>query len=434
MQRVKNVIRSSPAYNAGIREGDVLLKINNADIRDVLDYMYYENDAYLDIKYERDGRLRHARVRKNEDEETGLGFETGLMDKKKSCRNKCVFCFIDQLPRGMRETLYFKDDDERLSFLMGNYVTLTNLTERDLKRIKDMRISPLNISVHASDPETRALLLCNKRARPIMDTMRELAESGIYMNCQIVVCPGLNDGQVLENTLNELVSLYPGVPSISVVPVGLTAHREGLYPLRPVGKDEANAMLDISERIGKDCIERYGVRVVYPADELYIKAQRQIPPYSFYDDFPQLENGVGMLALFKDEFLFELEDGGGMPRDVRYTLVTGVAAAPYVREMADLASTLGAKCEVVPVYNDFFGRSIDVTGLTCASDIIKTLKGSATDTLVIPDCMLRDGNDRFLDDLTPEDIGRELNCRLQVIETTGTALARLLLSKGDPNG
>ena len=425
MQRIISVEKNTPAHTAGLLPGDILISIGGEEIRDVLDYMFFANDAELELEIERSGRPMRVHISKQEDEELGLIFETGLMDKKRSCRNKCVFCFVDQLPRGMRGTLYFKDDDERLSFMMGNYITLTNLSASDLERIKKLRLSPLNISVHASDNELRRLMLGNKRAEPIIDIMRSLAEAGITMNCQIVCCPGLNDGQVLRDTLNDLIALYPRMASVSVVPVGLTRHREGLYPLRQVGLKEAGEILDVVLPIGKECMKAHNMRIIYPADELFIKAGREMPGISFYDDFPQLENGVGMIALFRDDFLYTLEQGG-RPAGRRFTLVTGVSAAPFIDEMARLT---GADYEVIPIENDFFGRSIDVTGLVCGCDIIKTLKGRKIDLLVIPDVMLRDGNDRFLDDTTPADLQRELGCPVRVIGSGGEHLAGLLLGK-----
>ena len=357
--------------------------------------------------------------------EIGLEFSTYLMDEQRSCRNKCIFCFIDQLPRGMRKTLYFKDDDDRLSFLFGNYITLTNIDDREVDRILQMHISPINVSVHTMDPELRCKMMHNRFAGDSLRHLYRLAQGGIKLNCQIVLCPGVNDGPALEHTLEEFWSLGEGLLSVACVPVGLTRYREGLYPLTPFNQQTAGEALDILERWGDRWKQERGSRVVYGSDELYLLAQRPIPPLEFYEDFPQIENGVGMLRNLQDEFDWALEDLElpDLPRKV--TIPTGECGYAFLNQLLD---GLRQKChnisiDLVPVKNDFFGGTVNVTGLLTGQDILKNLKGrDLGDQVLLATNMLRAGEDVFLDDMTVEQLSQQLGVPAVRVGPTGEAL------------
>ena len=422
--RIKAIDSDSP-LRGKVQPGDALIAINSQPIRDVLDYKYHAYDSRLKVQLKRpDGSEYTVSVRKSEGGELGLDFESYLMDSPRSCANNCIFCFIDQLPKGMRKTMYFKDDDARLSFLMGNYITLTNLSEREIQRIIDLHISPVNISVHASDPELRRLMLGNKRAGECMDLMRSFAEAGITMNCQIVCCPGINDGAQLEKTLEDLTALYPQVRSISVVPLGVTRFREGLYPLRPYDADLAEETLTQVERFADRCLEKYGSRIVFCGDELYLKAGRELPQEEYYEDFVQLENGVGMLRLLETEFMSALKLADE-PRPHSFSIATGTAARPFFRRMADLAQQrfAGLECHVYGIENDFFGHSVDVAGLVTGGDLINQLKGRELgEYLLISQNMLRREEQDFLDDVTLAQACEALEVPIYPVEQDGFAL------------
>lgn len=360
------------------------------------------------------------------------------MDKERSCANKCVFCFIDQLPKGMRETLYFKDDDARMSFLMGNYITLTNLSGRDIERITDMRLSPINVSVHATDPEIRRFMLGNKRAGECFDILKKFAEGNISLNCQIVICPGINDGDVLSRTLADLVSLAPQVNSVSVVPVGLTRYRQGLALLKPVDEYAAKRIIEIVEDFGGKCLKLYGSRIVYAADELYIKAKRAIPEAEYYEDYPQLENGVGLIRLFTDEFMYELERLEGNVKLDDFTIATGISAAPFIARLVD---ELMKKCNnivngnILPIENTFFGNNVNVTGLITGGDLIDGLKTAGVKgRVLISEVMLRYRDTVFLDDVTVSQAERELGVRIIPVPNNGPALLDAIINDGVKKG
>jgi len=304
---IRSVEEGSPAYKAGIQPESRLISINKNEICDVLDYRFYQNEKRLKLKVETNGKIKSYRIKKEEYEEIGLVFDTYLMDEQRSCKNKCVFCFIDQLPKGMRDTLYFKDDDSRLSFLFGNYITLTNITEHEIERIIKLHISPINISVHTTNPELRCKMMNNRFAGESLAVLYRLAEAGIAINCQLVLCPDYNDGDELRRSLSDLISL-PTVQSIAAVPVGLTAHRDGLAPLKPFNKETASAVLDILNEFSDLTLEKYGKRKVFGSDEFYILSERDIPEVSYYEDFLQLENGVGMWSLFMSEAVSAIEN------------------------------------------------------------------------------------------------------------------------------
>ena len=423
----------SPAERVGIRVGETLTAVGRHPTHDVLDYQFYTYDACLSLTLtSEDGSKRVVRVRKEEGEPLGLTFETYLADRARRCSNSCIFCFIDQLPKGMRDTLYFKDDDMRLSFLQGNYISMTNLSDEDLDRIIRMRISPLNISVQTTDPELRVRMLRNPRACLIMEQLNRLAEARVTMNCQIVVCPGVNDGEALDKSLHDLIALYPAVSSISVVPVGITKHREGLYPLKAVGEQEAAAILDVAEPIGGECLEKYGSRVVYCSDELYLRAKRPMPPAPYYEEFPQLENGVGMMALFEEEMRLAMEDMEPVWHIPPFSLATGCAAADFMRKMLDLAAKKCHNMEytVYAIRNDFFGETVDVAGLVTGGDLIAQLRGKPLGKrLFIPGCMLRHGENVFLDDVTLEDASAALGVPIIPLSNDAQALIDALCAK-----
>lgn len=410
----------SPAEKAGIREGEKLLSVNQHPVVDVLDYKFYTYDPILTLELEKDGEKRTIRVEKAEGEELGLNFETYMMDAPRSCANRCIFCFVDQLPKGMRDTLYFKDDDDRLSFLMGNYITLTNLSDREAQRIIDLHISPINISVHATDPELRSMLLGHKQGGRGIEMMRRFAENGITMNCQIVSCPDINDGAALDKTLRDLAGMYPGVNSVSVVPVGLTCHREGLYPLKPYTVAQAAAVVEQVERFAEECLEKLGTRLVWCSDEFYLQAEKDIPADEYFEDYTQLENGVGMLRLLRTEFDSAIKLQEEM-EVAPFSTACGVAAAPFIREIVDIA---GKKChtkgEVYPIVNHFFGETITVSGLITGRDLITQLKGKELgQRLLIPVNMLRHGQDVFLDDVTLAEVSAALGVKVVPVNQDG---------------
>lgn len=425
--RITEVESGSLAERAGIVAGDELVSINGKPIRDVLDYKFYAYDKKLKVEL----RRKTVKIKKDEGEDLGLVFETYLMDKAKRCANNCVFCFVDQMPRGMRETLYFKDDDARMSFLLGNYISLTNLSEDDIDRMIRMHISPVNVSVHVTDPELRRKMVRNPRAGECMNILRKLTSAGIRVNCQIVVCPGLNDGDVLRNSISDLLSLGEEVESIAVVPVGITKHREGLYPLVPMNEKTARETIEIIDSFGEENLKKREERIVYGADELYIKAGILIPEDEYYGSYPQLDNGVGLMRLLEFEFRAALSYTD-IPAEIeKFTVATGVSAAPFIRKLID---ELAKKCdningsEVYAVRNDFFGETVDVAGLVTGGDLIKTLKGKTLGKrLLIPAVMLRHGENVFLDDVSVADVERELGVVVVSVENDGDALLSAML-------
>lgn len=429
---IKDVFRHSYADRAGCEAGDTLLSINGNDIVDVLDYRFYQLNSNLELKIrDRHGEVHTVKVRKPEYEELGLDFDTYLMDKEKSCRNKCVFCFIDQLPKGLRESLYFKDDDSRLSFLFGNYVTLTNLSEHEISRIIKMHISPINVSVHTTNPELRVKMMGNRFAGDSLAILRRFAQHGIAINTQIVCCPGWNDGEELKRSLRDLYDM--NVNLIAVVPVGLTKYREGLAELTPFTKEKAAETVDILERFGEMCLETRGKRIAYAADELYIKAGYDIPDASFYGDFEAIENGIGLIAQLREDFRGELdwrEADDAVSR--RVSIACGTSAAPYLRELMDEAEEKfpGVKITVYPIVNRFFGEQINVSGLIVGNDLIDQLKGKPLgDVLLISSAMLRFENDLFLDDVSIDDVRRKLNIDVLPIHNDGKMLLDAILGE-----
>lgn len=432
--KITSVDAGSPAARAGIRAGMLLESVNGHEIKDVLDYRYWTEEPKLLLELRTEsGRLLRRRVRKPECIPLGLNFETYLMDAQRSCANRCVFCFIDQLPPGMRDTLYYKDDDARLSFLQGNYITLTNLSGREIDRICALRISPLNISVHASDPEVRRAMLRNPAAGKCMDIMRRLAAAGVEMNCQIVLCPGMNDGDVLSRTLSELTELCPQVHSISVVPVGITRYREGLCELSPVTPECAADAIDRVEKAAADCLARFGSHVVYCSDEMYLRAGRELPDFDSYEDFPQFENGVGMLRSLYDEYSDALGGLTGSEK-ARVSVATGMAAAPLFENISQLTkkTCYNIDISVYPVANRFFGETVDVAGLLVGADLLGALHGrDLGERLLISASMLRHGGDVFLDDMSLSGLSEKLGVPVVPVRCDGGALLDAVLGKNE---
>ena len=410
----------SPAERAGVRVGERLKAINGHPVVDVLDYRFYGYDAECDVVLEEKGQTRQVHIRKAEGRDLGLNFETYLMDTMHRCANHCVFCFVDQMPPGMRESLYVKDDDERLSFLLGNYTTLTNLSEREAQRIIDLHISPINVSVHTTNPRLRCTMLGNKQADVSLDYMRRFGAAGIQMNGQIVVCPGWNDGDELRRTMADLMEI--GFYSCSVVPVGITKHRHGLAKLSPVTRDTAREIIAIADEFGAKCLREKGTRMFFCADELYLKGELPLPEGDYYEEYRQLENGVGLLRSLEQEFMAALRFADAPASPAPFTIATGVSAAPFLTELLRRAQARfpAIQGKVVAVENDFFGHTIDVAGLLTGQDIAAQLKGNMLGRrLLIPLHMLRHGETVFLDDYTTERLGRELDATVQVVGLDG---------------
>lgn len=434
---IASVDRRSSAERSGVRPGEKLIAINGHPVVDVLDYRFFGYDRNPELELEEPGGERRVvRVRKPEGEDLGLNFDTYLMDKARSCANNCIFCFVDQMPPGMRKSLYFKDDDARLSFLMGNYITLTNLSQRELQRIIDLRISPINVSVHTTDPELRARMLCHKKAGDSIAVMRRFAQAGIAMNCQIVACPGINDGPALERTLGDLAEMAPAVSSVAIVPVGLTKYREGLYHLEPYTSEQAGAVIDLVEAFGRRQMEKSGSTFAWCSDEFYLLAGRDLPEKSYYEDMNQLENGVGMLRLLTSQAELALEDVPGDLAPRSCTIATGAAAAPFVREILEkaMAACPALQGEVRPIRNDFFGETITVSGLVTGGDLIAQLRRTDLgQRLLIPSNMLRAGERVFLDDVTVDQVEAELGVPVQIVEAEdGFTLVDILLELDVP--
>lgn len=407
--KIESVTPRSPAYKAGVKAGETLISINGSEINDALDYGFYTLDRVLELELD----TRTVVVKKKDDyDEIGLNFETYLMDKKQTCRNKCIFCFIDQLPEGMRETLYFKDDDSRLSFIQGNYITLTNMTEADIDRIIKMKLN-VNISVHTTNPQLRVKMLNNKNAGRVLSYIPELAENDIAMNCQIVLCKGVNDGDELKRTLKDLTALCPAVRSIAVVPFGASKYRDGLTEIPLHDKKSAAEAISIIEKFGDKLLDEYGERMVYTADEFFLTAGLPIPDSEYYGSFPQYENGVGMWAYLRDGFLDcldEVEDDGSV---INKSIATGTLAAPLLKELTAAAEQRfpSVKYNVFPIKNTFFGESITVSGLVTGADLINQLlphKSELGTALLIPKNMLKADEPLFLDNVSVNEVEEKL--------------------------
>lgn len=432
MVTISSVEPSSPAAKVGIRAGDILISINGQDINDVLDYRFYLTEKRVTLKLHRGPELFDVSIKKGEYDDIGLGFDTYLMDEKHSCRNKCIFCFIDQLPCGMRDTLYFKDDDSRLSFLLGNYITLTNLSDTDVDRIIEMKTSPINISVHTTNPELRIQMMKNKRAGEVLSYLRRFADAGISLNCQIVLCKGVNDGAELWRTMRDLVSYLPSLNGVAIVPAGLTDHRDGLYKLEPYTPDEAAEIIDEVDEFAAECLEKYGSRLFFCADELYLKAGRELPDDEYYEGYSQLEDGVGMIRSmqteFDDEFEYISDYDLAKPRSL--SIATGYAAYDFILSLVERLRAVSPSldCKVYKIRNDFFGHNITVAGLVTGQDITAQLEGKPLgERLLIPSVMLRHERDRFLDDVTTDELSKRLGVKLVTVESNGAEFIKKIL-------
>ncbi len=420
------VDEGSIAWELGIEKGDELLKINNNEIEDIFDYQYLIQDEYIEVLIKKaDGEEWLLEIDKEYSEDLGLTFENGLMDEYRSCHNKCIFCFIDQMPKGMRETLYFKDDDSRLSFLQGNYVTLTNMSEHDIDRIINYRLEPINISFQTTNPELRCKMLNNRFAGEALKKVDKLFEAGIHMNGQIVLCKGVNDEAELERSISDLTKYLPNLESVSVVPVGLSKYRDGLYPLCPFTKEDAIKVLETIHKWQKEIYEKWGTHFIHASDEWYILAEQELPPEDNYDGYLQLENGVGMLRLLEDEFLDAMENlnaGKIKEKEETISLATGKLAYPYLKKMCEtIEDTVhGIKINVYPIANDFFGENITVSGLLTGQDIIAQLKEKELgERLLLPVNVLRSGEDVFLDDIRVLEVEKALQVKVDIVKSSG---------------
>lgn len=427
--KISKIYENSIAEELGIEVGDKLISINDTPVKDIIDYKFLIADDYLEVEIEKaDGEVWVYEIDKDYEEDLGLEFHDPIMDKAKSCTNKCVFCFIDQLPKGMRETLYFKDDDSRLSFLQGNFVTLTNLKEEDIDRIIRYRISPINISVHTTNPDLRVKMLNNRFAGEVYNRLKRMAEAGIEMNAQIVVCPGLNNGKELVNTINDLYALYPSVQNVAAVPVGVTRYREGLYPLTTYTKETAAEEINLINSLQKNFTKEIGSPFVRLSDEFYVVADLDVPDEEFYGEYEQLEDGVGMIRLLRETINIEKE---GLRQDIKgeFTFITGVSA---FNEIENVAKTLmdvnnSLKINAYKIINNFFGETITVAGLLTGKDIIEQLNGKSLGKyLIISRNMLRAGEKVFLDDITVEDMEKALNVEVVIVNYTGEGLVNII--------
>ena len=441
---VKEVAPGSIAEEMGIEAGDSLLAVNDNEIEDVFDYRYLMKDEYVEVLVRKpDGEEWLLEIDKDYDEDLGVEFENGLMSEYRSCSNKCIFCFIDQMPPGMRETLYFKDDDSRLSFLQGNYITLTNMTERDVERIVKMQLAPINISVHTTNPALRCEMLHNRFAGEKLQFLDRFYEGHVEMNGQIVCCKGVNDGDELRRSIENLMKYLPFMRSVSVVPAGISRFREGLYPIGLFTKEEAGRIIDMIEDYQKTCFDQFGLHFVHASDEFYILAERDFPEEERYDGYIQLENGVGMMRLFREEFTQALADAGQDPAypekkrtlQRRVSIATGMLAFSTIQEAAEkmMQAYPGLAIHVQAIRNDFFGETITVAGLVTGQDLIAQLKeaqAQGTDlgeTLLIPCNMLRSGEQVFLDDITVSQVEQALGLSVKAVEAEGQDFVDALL-------
>ncbi len=433
--KIENVLGSSYAEKAGVQKDDVLVSINGNEIFDVLDYRFYIQSRKLTLSLLREGQELSANIRKGDEfADIGLEFKTYLMDKQHSCKNKCIFCFVDQMPKGMRDTLYFKDDDSRMSFLFGNYITLTGLCEREIQRITDMHISPINISVHTMNPDLRVKMMKNPNAGKVLGILDRLCEKGIEMNTQLVLCPGINDGDELRFSLQELSKLYPSVKSIAAVPVGLTKFRDGLYPLRTYTKEEAGQVIDIIDEFNAHFSWFNDGRILaYASDEFYLIAERPLPDGDYYGEYSQLDNGVGMCTLLKEEFMSALDEAPEREVNRNLTLATGYAAYGLLSELCSEAQAKfkGLNINVVKIKNEFFGDTVTVAGLVTGVDFKTQLQNKELgEAVLIPRVSLRNEGDKFLDDITVEELSEALSVPVIPVESDGYKLLETIIDGG----
>ena len=440
---VKKVLAGSIAQELEIEVGDKVLEIDKTKIEDIFDYQFLIQDTYIEMLVEKpDGEQWLLEIDKEFEEDLGIEFENGLMDEYRHCHNKCIFCFIDQMPKGMRETLYFKDDDSRLSFLQGNYVTLTNMSDHDIERIIRYHLSPINISFQTMNPKLRCMMLNNRFAGEALKKVDKLHEAKITMNGQIVLCKGINDGKELEFSIQELMKYLPHLESVSVVPVGLSRYREGLYPLEPFTREDAREVLSIIHKYQKECFAKYDTHFIHASDEWYLLAQEELPEEGRYDGYLQLENGVGMLRLLLEEFADALKKAketyrispAAQRKKETISIATGLLAYPYIRQMAEQMEEAfdGWNILVYPIVNDFFGEQITVSGLLTGQDIQKQLIGKCLGSrLLLPQNVLRSGEQVFLDDLTVQDLEKALQVPINIVKSSGYDFVNCVLDE-DP--
>lgn len=432
---ISSIKPHSPASRHFVRAGSKLISVNGHEIRDVLDYQFYIDEDVLELVIEKPNGKKRKLTLKNCNGELGFEFETYLMDKQRRCANNCIFCFIDQLPKGMRESLYFKDDDARLSFLFGNYITLTNLGDKDIDRIIEMHISPVNISVHTMNPELRVKMMGNNRAGKVLGYIKRLADAGIKLNTQLVLCPGYNDGDELTYSLEELGKLYPAVQSIAAVPVGLTCHRDGLSNLNPFTKEQSLDVIFRIDSYNSSFLCYNNTNIAFAADEFYLNAGLPLPDCDRYGDFPQLENGVGMWSLLKKEFdeaIDELPKSYSLGEERKITMATGVAAYELMKYIAEKVQkkVKNLHIDVIKIENKLFGERITVAGLLCGNDIADGLKGKdLSDEVLIPSVSLRREGDLFLDDMSVEDLAERINTKVTPVESDGYVLLQRILGE-----
>ena len=427
-QKIIAVEPGSIAEQLELRAGDLLMSVNGKRVIDWIDYQAFTSEEHIDLVIQRDGEETEYSLDKDDWEPLGLTFDSQLMSGVRECVNKCIFCFVDQLPACARDSLRVKDDDWRLSLMMGSFVTLTNVSDSELQRIVDRHASPLYVSVHATDMKLRAYMLGTERGALLMKQLNRLKAGGIQFHAQAVLCPGINDGPQLEKTIADLAALYPACQSLALVPVGLTNHREGLCGLRKYTRDEARAVLDIAEKWQKKCLKKFDSNFVFPADEFYLAAKRPVPPDEFYEDYAQIENGIGMMRLLETE----LEEAYGeadldSARPGRLIIVTGVSVAPFMKSLVKRFQIPGVEVEVVPVENHFFGPNVTVTGLLTGSDLIRSLAGHTADRVLITECMLRDQEDVFLDDLTFDEVQKTVGIPFVKVGRRGDELLDALM-------
>ena len=424
MVEITEVRARSRADKAGILPDDILISINGHEINDVLDYRFYLAEKELNLLLKRNDEKFSVSIRKGEYDDIGLDFATPLMDKKHTCENKCIFCFIDQNPKGMRESIYFKDDDSRLSFLHGNYITLTNLKPADIQRIVNMRISPVNVSVHTTNPELRVKMMKNKHSGEVLSYLRILADAGIKLRGQIVLCKDVNDGEELTRSMNDLCEYYPQLDSVSIVPAGLTGYRDGLYPLEPFTAEECAAVIKQVTEFGDKCIEKYGERIFYASDEFYVKSGTPLPEYEFWGDFTQIENGVGMLSSFEYEFMCALSTLDDEEKNVErhVTVATGYASYEMINKLCQrlMEDCPNLKINVEKIKNNFFGGEVTVTGLLTGKDISEQLIGKDLgEAVYLSRNVLRSEGDLFLCGMTPEELKEKLGTNVCFTDNDG---------------
>ena len=434
MVRITEVERGSFAEKSGIVADDALISINENTISDVLDYRFYLAERVITLLLERGGSTYSVTIRKGEYDDIGLTFETPLMDKKHTCKNGCIFCFIDQNPKGIRDSIYFKDDDSRLSFIHGNYITLTNMDDADIERIVKMRFSPINVSIHTTNPELRVKMMKNKRSGEVLKYLGTLRDAGISMCGQIVLCRGVNDGAELLRSLTDLSEYFPEMGSVSIVPAGLTKFREKLYPLTDFSEAEAAEVIDTVESVALKMLDKHGSRMFFVADEFYLKAKRPIPDEDYYEGYPQIENGVGMIRSFSEEFSLGYEDIYDMSECLTHertvSVATATAAYPMISELAKKLTSFikRLKINVYRIVNNFYGESITVAGLLTGKDIAEQLSGKELgEELFIPENCLRDGEDVFLCGMTVDELSRRLGVKVSVSENDGYEFVRAML-------